>query len=90
MCPSRRQLTQASPAAFRVSQRSAPSQLVQPGLVERALRMEGTCSGEHGMGVAKKKWATEEFGPGALAAMRTVKQAFDPLNILNPGKIFDL
>ena len=59
-------------------------------LVERALRMEGTCSGEHGMGVAKKKWATEEFGPGALAAMRTVKQAFDPLNILNPGKIFDL
>lgn len=59
-------------------------------LIERALRMDGTCSGEHGMGLAKKKWAGQEFGAGALEAMRTIKRAFDPLNILNPGKIFDL
>ncbi|MBB6191974.1 D-lactate dehydrogenase (cytochrome) [Sphingobium wenxiniae] len=58
-------------------------------LIERAIRMDGTCSGEHGMGLAKKKWAPVEFGEGAVEAMRTVKRAFDPLNILNPGKIFD-
>src|SRR5690606_29460037 len=53
-------------------------------LIERAIRMDGTCSGEHGMGLAKKKWAPVEFGEGAVEAMRTVKRAFDPLNILNP------
>ena len=58
-------------------------------LTERAIRMEGTCSGEHGMGLLKKKWAEAEFGAGAVEAMRTLKRAFDPLNILNPGKIFD-
>jgi D-lactate dehydrogenase (cytochrome) len=58
-------------------------------LIERALQMEGTCSGEHGMGLAKKKWAPVEFGDGGVAAMRMIKQAFDPLGILNPGKIFD-
>lgn len=58
-------------------------------LIERAIKMDGTCSGEHGMGLAKKKWAPVEFGEGAVEAMRTVKRAFDPLNILNPGKIFD-
>jgi D-lactate dehydrogenase (cytochrome) len=58
-------------------------------LIERAIRMGGTCSGEHGMGLAKKSWAQAEFGAGGVAAMRMVKQAFDPLGILNPGKIFD-
>ena len=58
-------------------------------LIERAIRMDGTCSGEHGMGLAKKQWAPVEFGEGGVAAMRMVKQAFDPLGILNPGKIFD-
>jgi D-lactate dehydrogenase (cytochrome) len=58
-------------------------------LIERAIRMDGTCSGEHGMGLAKKKWAQAEFGESTVEAMRMVKRAFDPLGILNPGKIFD-
>jgi len=58
-------------------------------LIDRALRMDGTCSGEHGMGLGKKHWAQREFGAGGVEAMRMIKRTFDPLGILNPGKIFD-
>ncbi|MBZ6075248.1 FAD-binding oxidoreductase [Microvirga puerhi] len=56
-------------------------------LVRRALAMEGTCTGEHGVGQKKMKYLEIEHGPAALALMRTLKQAVDPSNILNPGKI---
>ena len=56
-------------------------------LVDRALAMEGTCTGEHGVGQGKMKYLEAEYGAGALAAMRAVKQALDPANIMNPGKI---
>src|SRR5262245_49076896 len=56
-------------------------------LVARALAMEGTCTGEHGVGQGKMKYLEAEYGAGALAAMRAVKQALDPANIMNPGKI---
>ena len=59
-------------------------------LVNRALSMEGTCSGEHGIGLHKMDFLVSEAGPGAVAMMRTLKQALDPKNILNPGKIFML
>ena len=55
-------------------------------LVERALRMDGTCTGEHGVGQGKIKYLTAEHGP-ALAAMRAIKAALDPLDIFNPGKM---
>ena len=59
-------------------------------LVARALRLEGTCTGEHGIGLGKKDFLVQETGDGAVAMMRTLKRALDPKNILNPGKIFSL
>jgi D-lactate dehydrogenase (cytochrome) len=58
-------------------------------LVERALRFEGTCSGEHGVGQGKISYLATEHGSG-IGVMVAIKKALDPLNILNPGKIFAL
>ena len=57
-------------------------------LVARALKMDGTCSGEHGIGLHKMDFLVSEAGSGAVAMMRSIKQALDPKNIMNPGKIF--
>jgi D-lactate dehydrogenase (cytochrome) len=59
-------------------------------LVRRALQLGGTCSGEHGVGLHKMGFLRDEAGAGAVAMMRSIKQALDPDNILNPGKIFAL
>jgi D-lactate dehydrogenase (cytochrome) len=56
-------------------------------LVLRALAMDGTCTGEHGVGQGKMKYLKAEHGPAALAVMVSIKHALDPQNILNPGKI---
>jgi D-lactate dehydrogenase (cytochrome) len=56
-------------------------------LAERALRMEGTCTGEHGIGQGKIKYMPAEHGPEAIGVMRAIKQTLDPQNIMNPGKI---
>lgn len=52
------------------------------------LELGGTLSGEHGIGIAKSPFIELEVGAGGLEAMRKVKQALDPLNIMNPGKMF--
>jgi D-lactate dehydrogenase (cytochrome) len=59
-------------------------------LVARALALEGTCTGEHGIGLHKMGFLLDEAGAGTVALMRSVKQALDPKNIMNPGKIFTL
>ena len=59
-------------------------------LVRRAVAMEGTCTGEHGVGQKKIKYLQIEHGAPALDLMRVLKQAIDPHNIMNPGKIFTL
>ena len=57
-------------------------------LVARALSLEGTCTGEHGVGLHKMDFLVTETGAGAVDMMRTIKHALDPQNIMNPGKIF--
>jgi D-lactate dehydrogenase (cytochrome) len=59
-------------------------------LAERALAMDGTCTGEHGIGQGKMKYLDAELGEPAVAAMRALKRALDPENIMNPGKIVAL
>ncbi|MEM1243508.1 MAG: FAD-linked oxidase C-terminal domain-containing protein [Pseudomonadota bacterium] len=53
------------------------------------LKLNGTLSGEHGIGLAKKPFVAKEIDANTLNIMRAIKQQFDPKNILNPGKIFD-
>ncbi|VDP07979.1 unnamed protein product [Soboliphyme baturini] len=54
-----------------------------------ALSVDGTCTGEHGVGIDKKSYLEAEFGTDTLQVMKTLKRALDPNGILNPGKIFD-
>lgn len=56
-------------------------------VVERAIIMEGTCTGEHGVGLGKRKYMVQEHGEEAVAVMRSLKQALDPQGLLNPGKV---
>ncbi|MFN0184702.1 MAG: FAD-binding oxidoreductase [Aquabacterium sp.] len=57
-------------------------------MVKRALRLNGTCTGEHGVGLHKIGYLVDEAGDGAVETMRAIKRALDPLNIMNPGKVF--
>ena len=52
--------------------------------------LDGTCSGEHGIGLHKMDFLVDEAGAGAIEMMRAIKRALDPKNIMNPGKIFAL
>ena len=66
------------------------AKLLMERLVELALSMDGTCTGEHGVGQGKMKYLLAEHGAAALAAMASIKRALDPQNIMNPGKIVAL
>ncbi|KAI1047319.1 hypothetical protein LB505_012670 [Fusarium chuoi] len=58
-------------------------------MVSRAIEMEGTCTGEHGVGLGKKEFLREEVGEVPIQVMRAIKTSLDPLWLMNPGKIFD-
>ncbi|MDR3722358.1 MAG: FAD-linked oxidase C-terminal domain-containing protein [Candidatus Acidoferrales bacterium] len=66
----------------------AEARILEEKIIRRALEMGGTCTGEHGIGTGRKKYLREEHGAG-LDAMRAIKQAFDPDNRMNPGKMVD-
>jgi D-lactate dehydrogenase (cytochrome) len=57
-------------------------------MVQRALRLEGTCTGEHGIGLHKRPYLLQEAGEPAVMAMRAIKAALDPRGVMNPGKVF--
>jgi D-lactate dehydrogenase (cytochrome) len=59
-------------------------------MVQRALRLEGTCTGEHGIGLHKMAYLVDEAGAGAVEMMRSIKRTLDPKNIMNPGKVFSM
>ncbi|PWY93016.1 FAD-binding domain-containing protein [Aspergillus sclerotioniger CBS 115572] len=58
-------------------------------MMKRALEMEGTVSGEHGIGIGKKAYLEEELGTSTMEFMRGVKRSVDPYWLMNPGKVFD-
>ncbi|EKM52199.1 uncharacterized protein PHACADRAFT_101477 [Phanerochaete carnosa HHB-10118-sp] len=59
-------------------------------MVERAIRLDGTCTGEHGVGIGKREYLYEELGAGTVRLMKTIKHALDPYNLFNPGKVCSL
>ena len=63
--------------------------LALDAIVTRTLALGGTITGEHGVGLVKKRWLRQQFGDGSLALMQQVKRALDPGDLLNPGKIFN-
>jgi len=65
----------------------ARAEQVNRAMVSRAIAMDGTCTGEHGVGMHKMDFLIEEHGEDAIATMRTLKHALDPHNIMNPGKV---
>ncbi|HEY9459831.1 MAG TPA: FAD-linked oxidase C-terminal domain-containing protein, partial [Paralcaligenes sp.] len=77
-------LDPANPAEWQESER------LNQRLVDRAIAMDGTCTGEHGIGLHKMEFMLAEHGADALDLMRSLKNAFDPNNVLNPGKMIPL
>lgn len=63
------------------------AEAVSQRLMRRAIRYDGTCSGEHGVGLHKMPYLEEEHGAATVDVMRRIKRALDPLNIMNPGKV---
>ncbi|SEF47938.1 FAD-binding oxidoreductase [Oceanospirillum linum] len=71
------------------AEQQARGKALSKAIVAKALELEGTCTGEHGIGYGKKGYLLEEHGE-AVDLMRSLKRALDPKGIMNPGKIFDL
>jgi D-lactate dehydrogenase (cytochrome) len=69
---------------------AATAERLSVQMVRRAIRLGGTCTGEHGIGLHKIGYLVDEAGTGAVEVMKAVKRALDPKNIMNPGKVLAL
>lgn len=56
-------------------------------MVKRAIELGGTCTGEHGVGVGKRRYLNQELGEGTVNLMKDIKRLLDPQGIMNPGKV---
>ena len=65
------------------------AQALNKRMIDRAISLGGTCTGEHGVGVGKRGYLVSELGTPALELMQTLKRSCDPKGILNPGKILE-
>ncbi|WP_280504026.1 FAD-linked oxidase C-terminal domain-containing protein, partial [Nocardia farcinica] len=74
------------PAAAPTDRAPAPVQAAVGEVFALALRLGGTLTGEHGVGVLKRPWLADDLGDTALELHRSLKSVFDPAGILNPGK----
>ncbi|QEU61382.1 Dld1 [Kluyveromyces lactis] len=74
---------------YNTEQRKTAETIVE-NMVKRAIDAEGTCTGEHGVGIGKRDYLLEEVGEDTVAVMRKLKLALDPKRILNPDKIFKI
>ncbi len=66
----------------------AKAEAINAGMIDHSLSVGGTCTGEHGIGVGKRRALLREHGSDSIAAMRAIKAALDPQGLMNPGKIF--
>ncbi|KAF9491216.1 FAD-binding domain-containing protein [Pleurotus eryngii] len=57
-------------------------------MVERAIALDGTCTGEHGVGIGKKEYLRRELGEGTVRLMKRIKESVDPMGLFNPGKLY--
>ncbi|KAI0772190.1 FAD-linked oxidase-like protein [Irpex lacteus] len=73
---------------FRTDEELAIARELVHRMVERAIALDGTCTGEHGVGIGKREYLYEELGENTVELMKTVKRAIDPLNLFNPGKLY--
>ncbi|PSR94670.1 hypothetical protein PHLCEN_2v4402 [Hermanssonia centrifuga] len=71
---------------FKTDQELAVARELVHRMVRRAIRLDGTCTGEHGVGMGKREYLYEELGEGTVELMKTIKKTIDPLNLFNPGK----
>ncbi|KAF9037791.1 hypothetical protein BDZ89DRAFT_1061376 [Hymenopellis radicata] len=73
---------------FQTDEEEALARQAVHRMVKRAIDLDGTCTGEHGVGIGKREYLTEELGEGTIELMKTIKRAVDPLGLFNPGKLY--
>ncbi|KAF8965864.1 FAD-linked oxidase-like protein [Flammula alnicola] len=72
---------------FTTEEKAKAKELVHR-MVKRAIALDGTCTGEHGVGIGKKEYLVEELGKGTVQLMKAIKRTIDPLGLFNPGKLY--